>query len=267
MSIVAAIMVPHPPLIVPQIGRGEEKIISATVAAYEKAASLVAESAPETIVLTSPHSVMYADYFHISPGTHARGDFSRFGVSEVSFEVDYDTELVEAICGEAQTAQLPAGTKGERDANLDHGTMVPLYFINQKYTNYRLVRIGLSGLTLRNHFLFGQCIARAVERLGRRVAFVASGDLSHKLKLEGPYGFHETGPQYDERIMDVMGSADFPKLLDFDEKFCDDAAECGHRSFVIMSGALDGKRVHVERLSHEGTFGVGYGVCTYSIEN
>ena len=65
--------------------------------------------------------------------------------------------------------------------------------------------------------------------------------------------------------MDVMGRAQFDELLDFDEAFCDRAAECGHRSFVMMAGALDGQSVRVSRLSHEGTFGVGYGVCIYQV--
>ena len=65
MSVVGAIVVPHPPILLPEVGRGEEKKISATDAAYRKAAALVKELDPETIVLLSPHSVMYADYFHI----------------------------------------------------------------------------------------------------------------------------------------------------------------------------------------------------------
>ena len=128
-----------------------------------------------------------------------------------------------------------------------------------------MVRIGLSGLPLADHYRLGLKIREAAERLDRRVVFIASGDLSHKLKEDGPYGFDENGPAYDERIMDVMGRAQFDELLDFDEAFCDRAAECGHRSFVMMAGALDGKSVRVCRLSHQGTFGVGYGVCTYQV--
>ena len=98
---------------------------------------------------------------------------------------------------------------------------------------------------------------------GRNIAVIGSGDLSHKLKEDGPYGFQKEGPQYDDRIMDVMGRGDFGELFDFSEGFCEKAAECGHRSFVIMAGALDGLDVKAERLSYEGTFGVGYGVCVY----
>jgi len=141
--------------------------------------------------------------------------------------------------------------------------MVPLWFIRNKYKGGRIVRIGLSGLPLTDHYKLGMLIKAAAENLGRRTVIVASGDLSHKLQEYGPYGYVPEGPEYDERIMDVMGRAAFGELFDFDEGFCDRAAECGHRSFVIMSGAFDGTAVKAERLSHQDVTGVGYGICTF----
>ena len=263
MAIVGAFMVPHPPMIVPEVGKGSEKQISATTAAYTRVAEEIAALAPETIILSSPHATMYRDYFHISPGSQARGSFGSFRAPEVKFREEYDTELVKTIERIAQGQGFPAGTKGQREPALDHGTMVPLYFIRQAYQNFKLVRIGLSGLPLREHYMLGQIIQSAVEETGRRAVYVASGDLSHKLQSYGPYGFAEEGPQYDARIMDVCGRGAFGELFDFDEDFCDRAAECGHRSFVIMAGALDGVAVEATPLSHEDVTGVGYGICTF----
>ena len=265
MSVVGAIMVPHPPILLPEVGRGEEKKIAASDSAYRKAAALVSELKPDTIVLSSPHSVMYADYFHISPGRSARGDMGQFRAPQLCFRVDYDEAFTAELSKLAEQKGFPAGTLGERNAQLDHGTMIPLYYIDRVYPSYRLVRIGLSGLPLADHYRLGKMIQQTAEKLDRRVLFVGSGDLSHKLLAEGPYGFAAEGPVYDERIMDVMGRAAFDELLDFDESFCDKAAECGHRSFCMMAGALDGKRVETSILSHEGTFGVGYGICSYRV--
>ena len=267
MAVIGAVMVPHPPIILPEIGRGEEKKIQATTDAYKTAMAFTASLKPDTVVIASPHSVMYADYFHISPGVEAEGDFRRFRARNVYIHADYDYEFVHTLCGLCDRDEFPAGTMGERDPQLDHGTMIPLYFLNQYMdpSSFRVVRIGLSGLPLADHYRLGLKVREASERLGRRVVFIASGDLSHKLKEEGPYGFDPNGPVYDDCIMDVMGRAQFDELLDFDEAFCDRAAECGHRSFVMMAGALDGTAVRTCRLSHEGTFGVGYGVCTYQV--
>ena len=265
MGITGAIMVPHPPIILPEVGGGEEKKIKATFDAYEEAARFVASNKPDTIIVTSPHSVMYADYFHISPGRGAKGNMGNFRAPQVSFNVDYDNELTDKLARKALHLDFPAGVLGEKDASLDHGTMVPLYFINKYYTDYRLVRIGLSGLSLPEHYRFGKLIKEVCDELDRKAVFVGSGDLSHKLLAEGPYGFTPEGPQYDDRIMDVMGRGAFLELFDFDESFCEKAAECGHRSFCIMAGALDGCGLEIRRLSHEGTFGVGYGICTYEV--
>ena len=263
MPILAAYMVPHPPMIVPEIGKGSEKQVTETIRAYEAVADEIAALRPETVIVSSPHSVLYADYFHVSPGKTAAGDFGRFGASRVRFEETYDTELVGAICALADSKGFPAGTLGERDKHLDHGTMVPLFFTEQKYRDFRLVRTGLSGLSLADHYAFGQIIREAVEQTGRKAVYIASGDLSHKLQAYGPYGFAPEGPEYDQRIMDVCSRGAFGELFDFEESFCDKAAECGHRSFVIMAGALDGLSVQAEQLSHEDVTGVGYGICTF----
>lgn len=263
MAIKASFIVPHPPLIVPQIGRGGEKKVSATIKAYEQAAREIAALKPDTIIITSPHSVMYADYFHISPSEQASGSFADFGAPDVRFNERYDTKLVDAICTLADEKALPAGTLGEKDKRLDHGTMVPLYFIRKEYSAGKIVRIGLSGLPLSEHYRFGKIIKQAADSLGRNAVFVASGDLSHKLQSYGPYGYTPEGPQYDKMLMDVCAGGDLKKLLDFDEGFCDKAAECGHRSFCIMAGAMDGARLKANALSHEDITGVGYGICTF----
>lgn len=263
MSIVAAFMVPHPPMIVPAVGKGSEKQVEKTIRAYEKVADEIAALKPQTIIISSPHSISYSDYFHISPGAKAIGSFAEFRAPEVKFELEYDQELVNLIAQKAEDKGFPAGTLGEKKTELDHGTMVPLWFITKKYRDFKLVRTGLSGFDLLKHYEYGMMIRDAVEDLNRRVVYVASGDLSHKLQEYGPYGFAEEGPVYDERIMDVCSGARFGELFDFDENFCEKAAECGHKSFVIMAGALDGVVIEAKQYSHEDVTGVGYGICSF----
>lgn len=256
-------MVPHPPLIVPDIGKGSEKKVQKTIDSYERVAKEIAALSPDTIVISSPHSVMYYDYFHISPGEKAVGDFSMFQAPQISFSERYDSELVKEIEKIAEAENFPAGTKAERDPSLDHGTMVPLYFIRKAYKGGKIVRVGLSGLSYEAHYRLGEIIKEAADKLDRKIVFVASGDLSHKLQEYGPYGFVKEGPEYDERIMDVCSRAAFGELFDFDEDFCSRAAECGHRSFVIMAGVLDGISVKATKYSHEDITGVGYGICSF----
>ena len=263
MGILAAFMVPHPPMIIPDIGKGSEKQITKTIEAYEKVAGEIAALKPETIIITSPHSIMYADYFHISPGKGAKGNFKRFGAGDVAFKEEYDAQLRDRICLLADEKDFPAGTMGEREPELDHGTMVPLWFIRQQYKEGKIVRIGLSGCGLLEHYRLGEIIKRAADDCDRNVVIVASGDLSHKLQEYGPYGFAKEGPEYDEKIMDVAKRAAFGEMLEFSEDLCEKAAECGHRSFVIMAGAFDGRNVDANVYSHEDITGVGYGVASF----
>lgn len=274
MPVVAAVAVPHPPLIVPGVGHGREREIQATVDAYREAARRVVAAEPQTIVTSSPHTAMYLDYLHVAPGSGARGTFSRFGDATDGSRVTYDERFVAELERLASEEGLPAGTRGEREHDLDWGVLVPLHFIQEAREQlrdagretppYRVVRMGISGLSPLEHYRMGRLVQRAAENLGRRVAYVASGDLSHKLSADGPYGFSPDGPVFDELVCRALGSGDFLSLLTVDPGLCERAAECGLRSFQIMAGALDRTPVTPELLSHEGPFGVGYGVASFS---
>ncbi len=265
MSVIAAFVVPHPPIILPEVGRGAEKKISKTAEAYQSVMRRASELRPDTIVLTSPHTVMYADYFHISPGETAYGDMEQFRAGTVQFREEYDAAFVERLARNAANGGIPAGTLGERDKSLDHGTMIPLYFLDKFYTDYRLVRIGLSGLSPLMHYKLGQCIEKTAGELKRRVVLIASGDLSHKLREDGPYGFAPQGPAFDKQLTEALGKGDFLTVLGFSPDFAEAAAECGLRSFQIMAGTLDRKAVTHTLLSYEGPFGVGYAVAAFEV--
>jgi len=264
MPITAAYIVPHPPLIVPEVGKGQEKAIQATIDSYHIIARQIAGIKPDTIILTSPHSVMYADYIHISPGKDARGSLKQFGAPAVVC-VNYDTALVDALCRLCDDADFPAGTLGEKNQALDHGTLIPLHFVNQYYTGYRLVRCSISGLSRQEHYRFGMMIRQTVDKLGRGAVFIASGDLSHKLAPDGPYGFAAEGPELDAKLTAIMCSGNFGEFFGLDSALCERGAECGLGSFVTMAGALDQQAVETRFLSYEGPFGVGYAVCGYKV--
>lgn len=261
MAIVGAFVMPHPPLIIPSVGRGREKGIQATVDACEEVGRRVAALAPDTVVISSPHATLYGDYFHISPGRHASGSFAAYGAPRASYSAAYDVELVQGICSLCEDRSIAAGTDYERDARLDHGTMIALHFLQRECPDFKIVRIGLSGFSPEEHYKLGMAVRDAAQKLGRRVVWLASGDLSHKLKEDGPYGFVPEGPQFDERITHDFATGDLVDVLAMDPSLSERAAECGLRSFMMMVGALDRTDVHCELLSYEGPFGVGYGVA------
>lgn len=264
MAIAGAFVVPHPPLIFPEIGHGEQFRIQKTIDAYREVAGRIALMQPETIVIISPHTTMYRDYFHISPGFSASGDFARYGAGELKFHVEYDSYFAYEIERQASECGILAGMDGEREKELDHGTMIPLRFIQEAYHKpFKIVRIGLSGLPLQEHFKLGKCIRSAAEKMEKRVVIVASGDLSHRLLDSGPYEFAKEGPEYDKRITEILAKGELNKALDFSEEFCEKAGECGHRSIVMMAGCMEDIPLCAQLLSYEGPFGVGYSVAAF----
>ncbi len=262
MPIIKTYIVPHPPIVIPEIGNGSEKNSQKTIDAYHEIAQDIAKLKPNTIIISSPHSTMYADYFHISPGSKAFGSFNQFGANQVKFNVEYDVDLRKLITKKAKKLEIPLGTIGEKDNLLDHGTMVPLYFIKQYYNDFKVIRLSPSGLPLIDQYNAGMMI-NSVIPTEKKVVWVASGDLSHKLKKDGPYGLAKEGIQFDKQLVSILTEGDFSKIFKLKTDLCYKAAECGLGSFTMMLGALDGYHVKTNVLSYEGPFGVGYATCIF----
>ena len=262
MPILRAYALPHPPLAIPGVGRGQEARIQKTLSAFDDAAREIAALAPETVVFVTPHNVLYSDYFHISPGPGAEGDLARFRDRETRFETEYDTELVAEIARLAGQAGLRAGTLGETDARLDHGVTAPMWFINRRYPRYQSVRISPSGMDPSEHYRLGRCVAEAAGR--RKTVLIASGDLSHKLSADAPYGFAPEGAAFDLAVTQAFSSGDFLSLFTIPDTLRERAAECGYHSFMILAGCFDGLSVDAKLLSYEGPFGVGYAVASFA---
>ena len=263
MSIVGAYALPHPPLAIPRVGRGQEKGISKTLESFDEAAAEIAVLAPETIVFITPHNVLYADYFHISPGEFAQGGFARFGDNDTRMETQLDVELAEEISRLAELCGLPAGGLGERDKKLDHGVTVPMWFINRKYTAYKTVRVSQSGMEPSAHYTLGRLIAQAAEETGRRTVLIASSDMSHKLKADGPYGFAPEGPEFDDIVATALSTGDFLTLFKITPALRERAAECGYNSLMTLAGCFDKRKVNARLLSYEGPYGVGYAIASF----
>ena len=261
MSLIKSYIVPHPPMIIPEVGRGSEKQIIDTIESYNEIAKEIGEINPETIIISSPHAPTYIDYFHISNGNNIIGNLSQFGANEISFNEELDTELIDEIERISKEKNFPAG-RG-KDADLDHASIVPLYFIRKYLPKCKIIVLGFSFLPLIDNYKMGMIIKEAIENIERKVVYIASGDLSHKLQEDGPYGFIEEGPLYDKRVMDVCFNTRFNELLEFKESFLEKVSECGHRSFTIMAGLYDGINVESKFYSHEDITGVGYGIISF----
>lgn len=260
--IIKSYVVPHPPIILPEIGNGEERKIQDTVDSMDRVGKEIGKFKPETIIITSPHAKAFYDGFYMGKGDYGEGSLAQFGRFDVFEKIPYDRKLADEII--ENTKDIPIVYSERIENNIDHGAIIPIRFIKKYYKDFKIVILGISGLPSEVHYKLGMNIKKAVEKLDRKVVFIASGDLSHVLKEDGPYGFKKEGPEFDKKIIDILSKADFKALVDFPKDLIEKASQCGIKSFQIMAGAFDGCDVEGEFYSYEGTFGVGYGVLGFS---
>src|SRR5690554_4992405 len=119
---------------------------------------------------------------------------SRFSTPGIKFNTKIDQDLTSQILSAAeeegiQTVGITRSSAKRFGVSyeLDHGAMVPMYFINKKYEDYQLIHITYGLLSKASLYTFGTCIKKAVEQSNKNVIFIASGDLSHRLIEDGPY--------------------------------------------------------------------------------
>lgn len=241
---------------VPEVGRESVAGVVDSIEAMSELTKRLIESGAESVILISPHAPLEVDSFVAYEGPQVAGDFSRFNAPGTNFTSPIDDELLAAIKAAAASEQYEVTTLPEHD--LDHGTAVPLYFLLRNGWQGKVVTLGYSFLSNYDHLRFGSCIRKAVDKVGRRVAFIASGDLSHRLKPQAPAGYNPNAHVFDEQVVEALRSNDPAKIIDIDFNLRRLAGECGYRSMLVAIGASSELPLSCEVLSYEAPFGVGY---------
>jgi aromatic ring-opening dioxygenase LigB subunit len=146
----------------------------------------------------------------------------------------------------------------------DWGFNVPLFFLARDFKGE--MKTYLMGIEEpRFYFEQGRKIFQELDET-KNYALIASGDLSHCLKEDGPYGFNPQGPKFDESLIECLKNKDIENFLKLSDNF-PEAGECGLRSFSFLLGILEGSGIdwQPDVLSYEGPFGVGYLVVNFKL--
>ncbi len=270
--ILGTYLLPHPPIIIKEIGKGEEKKIQNTVDAMKAVARDIQQKKPAAIILITPHGPLFSDAVAISIKPELTGNMGKFGARHVKFVKENHLDLTNKILQYAGLRHFPCGKVSQDMAKdygvsleLDHGTMVPLYFIDQEYIHYKLVHITYGLLPREDLYAFGKILQEAVEEMAEDVIVIASGDLSHRLTKDAPAGFHPHGKIFDEKFLSLLEKGDIEEIFALERSLAEEAGECGLRAVDIMLGVCDGYTIDSKVLSYEGPFGVGYGVVQITL--
>jgi len=256
-SIVFAGIAPHPPLLVPEVGGSRIERVADSQRAMREFSQRLIKTNPETIVVISPHSPLDPRAFTARSTNELAGDFREFHAPRVRLTFPNDLEMVNAMRQAAEAEGVELRLLG-REVPLDHGALVPLYYLHEAGWRGPIAVIGFTLQSNERHLAFGRAISRAARAINRSVALVASGDLSHRLIVGGPYEYEPTAHLFDEQIVDGIARGDSGSVTGIDPDLKERAGECGYRSIVIALGAVGEEPRDHQVLSYEGPFGVGY---------
>lgn len=269
-GMVKAALLPHPPILVPEVGRGENAVLKDTATSVQKIASTLAELQPEVVVMVTPHGPSFGDCIGLAGNRSLSGDLSGFGAPQVKITVSVAVELVRQIHSSAKHEVAAAILTDDLlarfgiKAKLDHGLMVPLYFLKKAGLSCPVIPVYIGGLPLLEHYRFGMMLQRVLTESGVRAAVIASGDLSHRLTPSAPAGYHPDGKRFDRLVINKLKDRDFAAIVGLDPDFARRAGECGLRPLAVLLGSLDGLGIDVDVRSYQGPFGVGYGVVEFT---
>lgn len=241
---------------VEEVGRDSVPQVQGSIDAMRELTARVLENGAETVIIISPHAPLEPEAFVAYRDADLYGDFAHFQAPHTKVSARLDNELLEAITRSADRSDYPI--IGIRDFDLDHGIAVPLYFLKRNGWQGRLVALGYSFLTNEDHLRFGRCVRQAVDEVGKPVAFIASGDLSHRLKPDAPAGYQPTAYNFDREVVEAIDSNCPHRIVNIDPELRRVAGECGYRSMLVAFGAIQDLSPCCETLHYEAPFGVGY---------
>lgn len=255
----------HPPVLIPEVGGGREKDAATTLEGMRQLMKKIVEIKPKTIVCITPHGNVFRDGVAVIYEKRLQGNLEKFGNASVEIEKKCDMGLLDELNqsfarNQAHSIFLNQKTAKDYkiDLEIDHGVLVPLYFLEKYYQDYRIVHISIGYLSLIELYKMGKYIREAIEKNGKETIVLASADLSHCLKDEGPYQFNQMGPVFDENIITGLKTKNYYSILTIPHQVYEPAGQCGLRPIIMSLGSVDGYQTESEVFSYEGPFGVGY---------
>ncbi|NLL17488.1 MAG: AmmeMemoRadiSam system protein A [Clostridia bacterium] len=263
-------VVPHPPIMVEEVGKGETVKVKATREAMKQVAGELAGLKPDTVVIITPHGGVFADAVTMPAQKVFQGNLGRFGAPQVALEYARDEDLAELLYQACLDKDVPIANLDQSiarrfnvDPKLDHGIVAPMSFFYQLEPKPRLLPVNMGLLPREQLYLFGMALREAIEKSNGKVAVIASSDLSHRVTPGAPAGYSPRGGEFDLKLKELLESFDVPGILALPEELQEEAGECGYRPIVMMLGTLDGYEVDSQVLSYEAPFGVGYLVARF----
>lgn len=256
MSIACAVLMCHAPIVIPEIaGDRADECATSTFAMREAARALVAHEV-DVCVLVSPHAPRSRTRWGIGHGEQLGGSFARFGHAGLALTFRGAPHAATLLAHEAERRGLACLAAPTDD--LDHGSLVPLYFLHEAGYRGRVLLIALPYPNTGSELTFGAAIRAAADESGQRWAVLASGDMSHRLTRDAPAGYAPRARAFDDGFVARLRATDLHGAISLPADLIEVAAEDVVQSTSVAAGAIDFAMRNARVFAYEGPFGVGY---------
>ncbi len=263
MSLKFGAITPHPPILIPAIGKENLEHLKDTIESFKHLNQKIIDEKIDTLIIISPHGPIKEEKFTINSNQNFEVDFEEFGDFATKLSFQGDTEIIKKIKAE-QNKEMPIQFINEE--KIDHGCGVPLFYLNQNTPGIKIVPVYFTTSSLEDHLEFGNFLNKIIAKSENKIAVIASGDLSHRLDKNAPAGYSAKGKKFDNKLIELLKNKKTEEILNMSENLINEAGECGLRSITIMLGMLDNLDYETKILSYEGPFGVGYLVADFDIK-
>jgi AmmeMemoRadiSam system protein B len=256
MSLIFSGISPHPPIIIPEIGGNDLKKAQKTISALKEMNGDLYVAQPEVILIISPHSQIMPEAYSLNLANEYVTNLKEFGYSKEEIKFKCEMELLSKIKESADEENIPVNIISQ--PKLDHGVAVPLYYLASHLEKIKIIPISFSLLNYESHYKFGKLLRKIILNSNKRIAIIASGDLSHRLTKDAPAGYSHDGMTFDNLLISYLEQNRSKEIMNINPQLIEGAGECGLRSIIILLGVLNGSNYQFKKLSYEGPFGVGY---------
>lgn len=262
MSLVFSAITPHPPILIPQIGKDNIKLLYSTQSAYLNLAKKLKDRQPETVLVISPHGPMQPTAFVMNQNPQFTANFATFGDLTTKVTYQGDIGLTHKI---KESLETKTSLQLISEEKIDHGVSIPLHYLVAELPKIKIIPAYHAGLNNRDHYEFGKALGCEINYSTAKIAVIASADLSHNLTKNAPAKYSPQGKKFDQKLITYLQQNKFQEIINLDYKLAANAQQCGLKSIIMLLGILDGIHHKPKLLSYEYPFGVGYMVMNFEL--
>ncbi|HRY63087.1 MAG TPA: class III extradiol dioxygenase subunit B-like domain-containing protein [Patescibacteria group bacterium] len=253
-----AALCPHPPLIIPTIGQNNLDSLATTISSLKKLNARLLELKPATLVIISPHNKSNEN-FVINNSPKYSGSLENFGDLATKLDLTADTELIDSLQKNLADSKTKFPLAISSEEKIDYGITIPLYYLLENLIGVKFIALHPSTTTdLKSHLEFGKVLQKTLTASDKKIALVASGDLSHKISDDSPVGISPRAKEFDHTLIKLLKHKKINEIAALETALSAEAEECGLKPLTMLLGLLYRVPYAPKILSYEHPFGIGY---------